>query len=117
MDEQRARALVARERSRIEAALAEITGEEQADDASHFDQTGESKEAGAEIQQELVDDAVAGALRNELASVLRAESRIAQGTYGLSVESGTPIPDERLEAEPLAERTVEEQSRFEKSQR
>jgi len=42
-----------------------------------------------------------------------AEGRIALGTYGLSVDSGKPIPDERLEAEPLALRTVEEQRRFE----
>jgi DnaK suppressor protein len=117
MDEQRARALVARERRRIEAALAELAGEEQAEDASRFDQTGESEEAGAEIQHEMVDQAVSATLQNELASVVRAETRIAQGTFGLSVESGARIPDDRLEAEPLAERTVEEQSRFERSQR
>jgi DnaK suppressor protein len=117
IDEHRARALVARERRRIEAALAELAGEEQAEDASHFDQTGESAEAGAEIQHEMVDSAVAASLQNELASVVRAETRIAQGTFGLSVESGAPIPDHRLEAEPLAERTVEEQSRLERTQR
>ena len=117
MDEHRARALVARERHRIEAALAELAGEEQDEDLSHFDQTGESAEAGSEIQHDLVDDAVAATLRNELAAVVRAEARLATGTFGLSVESGARIPDERLEAEPLAERTVEEQSRFERSQR
>jgi DnaK suppressor protein len=40
----------------------------------------------------------------------RAEARLAAGTYGLSVESGTPIPDERLEAVPTAERTVDEEA-------
>jgi DnaK suppressor protein len=65
----------------------------------------------------MVDEALAATLRDELASVIRAETRIAQGTFGLSVESGARIPDDRLEAEPLAERTVEEQSRFEQSQR
>jgi len=34
------------------------------------------------------------------------------GTYGLSVESGEPIPDARLEARPTAERTVEEEERY-----
>jgi DnaK suppressor protein len=109
--------LVAQERRRIEAALAALSGEGRAEDLSHFDQTGESPEAGADIQHEGVDDAVAAALQNELASVVRAETRIAQGTFGLSVESGAPIPDDRLEAEPLAERTVAEQSRFEGNQR
>ncbi len=117
MDEDRARALVARERRRIEAALAELAGDEQADDASRFDQTGESQEAGTAIQQENVDEAVGAALQSELAAVVRAESRIAQGTYGLSIESGARIPDDRLEAEPLAERTVEEQARFEQTLR
>ena len=116
MDEHRARALVTRERRRIEAALADLADEELSEDASHFDQTGESAEDGAELQHEMVDDAVEVTLRSELASVVRAEARIAQGTFGLSVESGAPIPDDRLEAKPLAERTVEEQSLFERSQ-
>src|SRR5258705_12281150 len=117
MDEQRARELVARERRRVEAAIAELTGEEQGSVASQFDQTGESAEAGAEIQHAMVDSAMAATLQSELASVVRAETRIAQGTFGLSVESGGRIPDDRLEVEPLTERTVEEQARFERSQR
>jgi len=117
MDVHRARSLVAGERRRIEAALAELTGEQQAEDESQFDQTGESHEAGAEIQHELVDEALVTALLDELAAVARAEARIEEGTYGRSVESGSPIPDERLEAEPLAERTVEEQAEYERSQR
>ena len=39
----------------------------------------------------------------------RAEARLAAGTYGLSVQSGEPIPDERLEVVPTAELTVEEE--------
>ena len=41
----------------------------------------------------------------------RAEARLEAGTYGLSVLSGEPIPDARLEARPTAELTVEEQQR------
>jgi DnaK suppressor protein len=116
MDEDRARELVARERRRIEAALAELATDEQTEDASRFDQTGETHDAGAEIQSEMLDQAVAADLQAELASVVRAETRIAHGTYGLSVDSGARIPDDRLEAQPLAERTVDEQSRFELDQ-
>ncbi len=53
-------------------------------------------------------------LRKELAAVERAEARLAEGTYGLSVQSGEPIPDGRLEARPTAERTVEEQERYDR---
>lgn len=54
-------------------------------------------------------------LRQQLEAVERAEARLAGGTYGLSVESGKPIPDARLEAVPTAERTVEEQDRLGRS--
>jgi DnaK suppressor protein len=53
-------------------------------------------------------------LRVDLAAVERAEQRLAEGTYGLSIESGEPIPDERLEIMPTAERTAEEEARFER---
>ena len=42
------------------------------------------------------------------AALERAEQRLAAGRYGRSVRSGVPIPDERLEADPLAELTVQE---------
>jgi RNA polymerase-binding transcription factor len=50
----------------------------------------------------------------ELAAVECAEQRLVDGTYGFSVESGDRIPDERLEAVPMAERTVVEQARLER---
>ena len=50
----------------------------------------------------------------ELAAVARAEGRLIDGAYGLSIVSGEPVPDERLEAVPTAERTAEEQARFER---
>ena len=49
-------------------------------------------------------------LRRDLEAVARAEARLDAGTYGISVESGKPIPDERLEAVPTAERTAEEEA-------
>ena len=48
--------------------------------------------------------------KEQLAALERAEARLAAGTYGLSVESGKPIPDARLEVVPTAERTVEEEA-------
>ena len=42
------------------------------------------------------------------------ERRLEEGTYGLSVESGQPIPDARLEGVPWAERTVEEPARYDR---
>jgi DnaK suppressor protein len=44
-----------------------------------------------------------------LSNIARALQKIADGTYGLSDVSGTPIPVERLEASPEALYTVKEQ--------
>ena len=42
------------------------------------------------------------------------ELALGASAPGLSVQSGEPIPDGRLEAIPWAERTAEEQSRYER---
>ena len=109
MNELLAQELVARERTRVEALLAVQVGQIRADGPLQRQQTGEYQDIGSPLDSEYVSIALAADLREQLAAVERAEKRIAQGTYGISVESGLPIPDERLDAEPLAERTIEEQ--------
>jgi RNA polymerase-binding transcription factor len=111
MDPERASELLARERARIEQALAL-----QREDPLESSDRVEPGDADSEdLYQDEFDEGRAEDLRGDLEAVERAEARLADGTYGLSVESGEPIPDERLEAVPTAERTVEEQARFERS--
>ena len=112
MDEAHVRDLLARERSRIERALDELGNDRKAEDAGLDQHPGD--DAGR-LQGDDVDLTLAEGLRDELAAVERAEERLAAGTYGLSVESGEPIPDGRLEAIPWAERTEQEQERYEGS--
>lgn len=112
MDPERARLLLNQERERIERALAELVPEGD-DELSHADQ--HPADAGSELFEQERDAGLAVRLREELAAVERAEERLANGTFGISVESGEPIPDERLEIMPTAERTVEEQARYERS--
>jgi DnaK suppressor protein len=106
MDDARAKELVAGERERVEAALASLRGE------SREESTADAP-AGDFNNENLYEDEFAagqeGDLRRRLEAVERAEERLAAGTYGLSVKSGEPIPDGRLEAEPLAELTVDEE--------
>ena len=114
IDEERARELLKRERERIESSLA---------DSQHVRRSEESEVAtatdledkGGVIEEETVDAALDAQLRAELEAVERAEQRLENGTYGISVESGEPIPAGRLEAVPWAERTAEEQERYEKA--
>jgi DnaK suppressor protein len=105
MDPERARELLAGERDRIERALARLghqdTGEPSEDNPANL---------ASDLYQDELDEGLADDLREELAAVERAEARLAAGTYGLSIESGKPIPDERLEALPAAERTADEEA-------
>jgi RNA polymerase-binding transcription factor len=109
MDSARARDLLARECQRIERALADLlpSGDEE---LSHVDQ--HLADEGTDLFESERDQGRLEQLREELAAIERAEKRLEEGTYGLSVESGQPIPDERLELMPWAERTVDEQARY-----
>ena len=102
MNEERARELLTRERERIESQLADHTA---TDDTEPSPDPGDE---GAELQAREVDVALADQLRDELEAIERAEQRLEDGTYGVSVVSGDPIPDGRLEAIPWADRTADE---------
>ncbi len=110
MDAERARELLGKERRRIERALAEQAGGGDGELTTVDQHLGDQ---GTELYNDEFEAGLRERLLNELAAVERAEARVDNGTYGLSVESGEPIPDERLEAIPTAERTAEEQGRFE----
>ena len=106
MDSDHARELLAAERERIELAIAALE-EAQREDEVEESEPGERDSQG--LYEKELDEGRDEDLAGQLAAVERAEARLAAGTYGLSVESGEPIPDGRLEALPTAERTVEEQ--------
>jgi DnaK suppressor protein len=101
-DQARARALLAGERARLQRLLQAETGAPRAaelgDDVDDADRRN-ANQAGMAVDQ---------LLRARWAALRRAEARLAAGSYGRSVRSGQPIPDERLEADPLVELTVEE---------
>lgn len=107
MDDARAQELLAAERARIEEALGRL-GHGGDEELSHVDQ--HMADEGSELFEQERDQGMAERLRAELAAVERAEKRLGEGTYGLSVQSGQPIPAARLEVMPTAERTVEEES-------
>lgn len=59
------------------------------------------------LTAEGVDDAIIAGLQDRLAAPDRAERRLDDGSFGRSVRSGLPISDERLDADPAAELTIE----------
>lgn len=107
MDNERARTLLDAERQRLEALIAG-TDDDARSDRDQEDAPGDMSDPAERLTAEGTDDAVAAGLRSRLEAVGRAEQRLAAGTFGTSVRSGEPIPDERLEADPAAELTVNE---------
>jgi DnaK suppressor protein len=116
MEEERARALLRAERQRLERLRASVDADH--DRVAPADEVAEDLVDGADRRTgEETDEAVARQLDQRLQALRRAEGRLAAGTYGRSVLSGRPIPDERLEAFPLAELTVEEEAARERAER
>ena len=105
MDPERARELLRAERERIARALRQLGHQDDSEPADEFDPAN----LASDLYQDEFDSGLAQDLREQLAAVERAEARLAAGTYGLSVLSGKPIPDGRLEIVPTAELTVEEE--------
>jgi DnaK suppressor protein len=113
VEDARASELLAAERTRIEAELAALSAGRDDGELSAVDQ--HPADSGTELFERERDQSLIQSLREELEAVERAEARLAEGTFGLSVASGEPIPDERLEALPHAELTADEQTRLERS--
>jgi DnaK suppressor protein len=110
MDAERAREILDRERKRIEQELGSLRADRGDGELSNVDQ--HTADSGSELFEVERDRSMIERLENELAAIERAERRLEEGTYGVSVESGKPIPDGRLEAVPWAERTADEQGRL-----
>ena len=104
MDLEWARSSLDAERTRVQQLLANL-GVDRTDD---HEAERDASYPAQPLAQQGVDDAVAAGLRDRLAALDRARQRVEDGTYGRSIRSGAPIPDERLEADPAAELTVQE---------
>jgi DnaK suppressor protein len=92
-----------------------------ADERDLGETEGETTLDSGDLSQDMftreMDASIGEQVERRLGEVDRALRKIQEGTYGLSDESGEPIPRGRLEAVPEAIRTVEEQQRFEQERR
>ena len=104
MDLERARSLLDAERAQVQQLLADL-GTERTDD---HEAERDAAYPATPLAQQGVDDALAARLGDRLAALDRALQRVEDGSYGRSILSGALIPDERLEADPAAELTVQE---------
>jgi len=117
MDPQRARARLEEERDRLLRLRAGLVTEDgvvvgaQVDELSSADQ--HPGDVGTELFEQEKNAALLESVEAELRDIEEAFERLEKGTYGKSVLSGEPIPDERLEAVPWARYTVDEQAKAE----
>lgn len=107
MDHARAAALLQAERVRVQDLLSQSSGAG-LDDRAGANEQGDMSDPATSLTLEEQEDAVTSSLRERLSAIERAEQRLLDGDYGRSIRSGDVIPDERLEADPAAELTVEE---------
>ena len=89
-----------------------LRGEEEEDFTEH-----DSGDMSQSLFTREVDATVEQQVERRLKYIERALQKVEEGTYGLSDDSGEPIPRGRLEAVPEALRTVKEQERYRESYR
>jgi DnaK suppressor protein len=107
MDEMVARERLIAERAEVRQLLRD-TEAAAAADAEVESGPGDYADSAQPLTAQGMDEAMASSFRDRLDAIDRALKRLDEGTYGLSVRSGEPIPDERLDADPAAELTIQE---------
>jgi DnaK suppressor protein len=110
MDEAVARERLLTERSEV-IQLLHNTLTAGREDRTAGQDTGDMADSAQPLTALGMDEAIADGMRDRVAAIDRALKRLDEGTYGTSIVSGEPIPDERLEADPAAELTVQEAAR------
>ena len=114
MDPAHAAELLAAERARVEEQLRRLDAEFEPGSPESLSEDSDYGDRAADLVDRERDLTRIEELREELAAIGRAEARLAEGTFGLSIVSGEPISDVRLERFPTAERTAQEQRLFER---
>lgn len=112
LDKQRQALLAERRRytahaERYEAEAEQLVSEREPGDVQFDEESGEGDSIAVERDRALQ---ISAREREEIAEIDAALARIDDGTYGICVVSGKPIPKERLEAIPHASMRVEVKS-------
>lgn len=92
---------------RYEAEAEQLVSEREPGDVQFDEESGEGDSIAVERDRALQ---ISAREREEIAEIDAALARIVDGTYGICVVSGKPIPKERLEAIPHASMRVEVKS-------
>lgn len=110
---QEAALMVERERysrnaENLQAEAEQLARDREPGDVQFDEESGEGDGIAVERERDL---ALSAQARDAIDEIDAALARIKDGTYGISVMSGLPIPEERLEAIPHASMRVDEKTR------
>ena len=113
MDTQAARTTLEQLLRELDSATQTLEGEGagESSELSHHDQ--HPADTATEIADVDRQDAIIEAAGDQREQVLAALARLEDGSYGICVDCGRPIPDARLEVRPEAARCVEDQAKAE----
>jgi DnaK suppressor protein len=114
---------IAKQRERLLALKRELLGNEEGGivgerrlQEERGSEAEEYEDDAQRMEQDIANQALRDVNDRRIGDIERALQKIAEGTYGLSDESGVPIPKARLDAMPDAILTVEEQEKREAGQ-
>jgi DnaK suppressor protein len=114
MDADTAKIALDTERERLRHDLAQLRGELVDPGRDSAERLGAGSDDSVETFANELDEGMEEELQASLDEVDEALKRIGDGTYGICVDCGQPIPDKRLEALPASARCIECQSKSEK---
>jgi len=90
MEHAKAKELLDAERLRLEQLLAQMD-QDGSNDRTAANQEGDMFDSAEPLTTEGTNDSIKKGLRDRLAAIERAEKRLEDGTYGLSIRNGSPF--------------------------
>ncbi len=116
MDVATARKRLEEMRSELDRTIAVLEGDGRPEPGD-WDIPQDPADSGTNLSEADRSEAVLAAARAQRSEVADALTRVENGTYGVCVDCGTPIPEGRLEARPEAARCVACQGKYDRSRR
>ena len=113
MDTQQARTQLSRLLIDLRAVTTTLEGDEAASDQPRSAVVLDRADTASALSDKGRETAILAAAEERIVEVNAALARLEEGSWGVCVDCGQPIPEARLEVRPEATRCVDDQARFE----
>ena len=113
MQPQEARVQLGQLLTALQAATATLERVDLTSSQAHSQATSDRADTASALTDNGREEAIIEAAGERISEVQAALVRLDEGTWGICVDCGQPIPAARLEVRPEATRCVSDQARFE----